>query len=759
MSKNWAICIGINGYYNLKHLAYARQDAAAMRDFCLATRFEQVYLFAENADPIATDHGPPLRSEPTIGNLERFFNVRFAEPFLEAGDNLWFFFAGHGRRHEGRDYLMPLDGDPSNIERTGLALRDISDRLRRCGADNIILMLDACRDEDSRSGGSGIGVEKQGVVTLFSCSPSQSSYEIEELGQGAFTYALLEGLRIQGEGNCATVERLYQHLRYQVPNLNQRYRKPVQTPYAIVEPATKFHLILLPAQATLEDARALREDALEAEAEQEWELAEQLWIRVLVVSPGDRRAVKALKRIGQRQMGGAGASEVSDALPSSPSRSVVRQSKPTPSQLFPKPVVPPPQPTVDNKPATPSQPKPLEKGKKSVIPKQRQPRQTASQRKLVAAPHGQRVQRSPSPYILSDSISRRKALRVLGFGGGGLGVALLSSALLRYLTTEILGWWSSDGNRELPETEVDSRELPETEASSADWQLPELTAPTTQGNIAEFNVAKVNTQEKRITIERQRAEFVTEELGNGVSLNLMMVPAGQFTMGSPETEPSRQDTEGPQREVTVPAFLMGQYPVTQAQWQAVAQLPKQQDELDSEPSRFTGDNRPVETISWNEAVEFCQRLSAHTGKEYRLPSEAEWEYACRAGTTTPFHFGETITPELANYRGSSTYSNGPKGVYREATTDVGSFPANTFGLYDTHGNVWEWCLDRWHNNYDGAPTDGSAWVEGESELRIVRGGSWDLNPRDCRSATRDITLPGDRTFTFGFRVCCSPPGL
>jgi formylglycine-generating enzyme required for sulfatase activity len=163
----------------------------------------------------------------------------------------------------------------------------------------------------------------------------------------------------------------------------------------------------------------------------------------------------------------------------------------------------------------------------------------------------------------------------------------------------------------------------------------------------------------------------------------------------------------------------------------------------------------VEQVNWHEAVEFCARLSQKTGREYRLPTEAEWEYACRAGTTTPFHFGPTLTTNLANYDGNYVYGSGPKGVYREQTTDVGSFPPNAFGIYDMHGNVWEWCLDHWHDNYKGAPTDGSAWIEGgDSNRRLLRGGSWIDAPRNCRSAYRGGFGPVVRLITFGFRIVC-----
>jgi formylglycine-generating enzyme required for sulfatase activity len=257
-------------------------------------------------------------------------------------------------------------------------------------------------------------------------------------------------------------------------------------------------------------------------------------------------------------------------------------------------------------------------------------------------------------------------------------------------------------------------------------------------------------------VQRQPGQGMqlVEDLGNGVVLEMVQIPAGTFLMGSPETELERSNSEGPQHTVTLPTFFMGKYPVTQAQWRAVAALPQVDRKLDPDPSYFKGDNRPAEGVSWYEAVEFCARLSAHTGREYRLPSEAEWEYACRAGTETSFHFGETITTDLANYNGNYTYGPGPKGTYPKETTPVGSFQvANAFGLYDLHGNVWEWCADHWHDSYEGAPTDGSAWLtENENQYRLLRGGSWILPPSLCRSAFRLRPLPGLRNDSYGFRV-------
>ncbi|PZO57455.1 MAG: hypothetical protein DCF15_07115, partial [Phormidesmis priestleyi] len=249
-----------------------------------------------------------------------------------------------------------------------------------------------------------------------------------------------------------------------------------------------------------------------------------------------------------------------------------------------------------------------------------------------------------------------------------------------------------------------------------------------------------------------------EGIGEAIPLQMLLIPAGTFMMGSPEDEPERQEREGPQHEVSVPPFFMGRYLVTQAQWRVVAALRQVNRELNLEPSEFKGDNLPVEQVSWYEAVEFCDRLTAQTGRPYRLPSEAEWEYACRAGTTTPFHFGKTLTTEVANYDGNYFYADGPKGAYRETTTPVDHFEiANAFGLSDMHGNVWEWCQDH-YDSYDKTPIDGSAWVTSDRDARrLLRGGSWFYNPGGCRSAFRNYNTPDFRLNIIGFRVSCSAP--
>ena len=254
----------------------------------------------------------------------------------------------------------------------------------------------------------------------------------------------------------------------------------------------------------------------------------------------------------------------------------------------------------------------------------------------------------------------------------------------------------------------------------------------------------------------------TEPLADGVALEMVRIDGGSFLMGSPESETNRYDDEGPVRRVTVPDFYIGKYAVTQAEWRVVAGWEKVEIDLNPEPSYFPkksdrrigdDDRRPVEQVSWFEAREFCARLTRQTGRVYRLPSEAEWEYACRAGSTTPFAFGPTVTPDQVNYNGNYLYGKAMSGLYREETIPVGSLGvANGWGLFDMHGNVLEWCEDH-AGSYEGAPTDGRPYVTGDVDgNRRLRGGSWNLNGVNCRSAFRNVGGPGYRGNYVGLRV-------
>jgi formylglycine-generating enzyme required for sulfatase activity len=263
----------------------------------------------------------------------------------------------------------------------------------------------------------------------------------------------------------------------------------------------------------------------------------------------------------------------------------------------------------------------------------------------------------------------------------------------------------------------------------------------------EYATLTLDAQAKPKPRETKRGTRYVEALDDDVTLEMVAVAGGTYAMGSPEGE--GDSSERPQHRVAVPGFYMGKYEVTQAQWRAL---------MGTNPANFKGDDLPVEGVSWNDAMQFCKRLTQMTGRPYRLPTEAEWEYAARAGTPTPFAFGTTIIAELVNYNGTLPYRNAPVGADRESTIAVGSLGvANAFGLYDMHGNVAEWCSDNWHDSYGGpagnVPADGSAWAAGgDQKHRVARGGSWDNDGDYCRSALRIQFSPGTRHFFLGFRV-------
>ena len=243
------------------------------------------------------------------------------------------------------------------------------------------------------------------------------------------------------------------------------------------------------------------------------------------------------------------------------------------------------------------------------------------------------------------------------------------------------------------------------------------------------------------------------KLKNSIGIEFASIPAGKFLMGSPATEKERSPNET-QHEVTLTqGFWMGVYEVTQAQYEQV---------MGKNPSEFKGATLPVETVSYKDALAFCKKLSdlpaeKAAGRKYRLPTEAEWEYCCRAGTSTPFHFGNELNGTQANCDGNNPYGTTKKGPYLEKTSPVGSYPANAWGLYDMHGNVWEWCQDR----YDSSPKQSVTDPRGPEvgSICVSRGGSWYNEAAGCRSANRYWYDPSIRNSGVGFRLALSSSGI
>ncbi len=282
---------------------------------------------------------------------------------------------------------------------------------------------------------------------------------------------------------------------------------------------------------------------------------------------------------------------------------------------------------------------------------------------------------------------------------------------------------------------------------SISWEIPPL---------EEFSFERPIVDETGTILERVKGTSPSfkEALGDGIILEMVYIPEGTFLMGASSTEVGSQVCEQPQHSVNLQGFFLGKFPVTQKQWEIVAQYPKVNRDLAVEPSCFKGSDRPVESISWEDAVEFCDRLSQHSQRPYQLPSEAQWEYACRGGTTTPFHFGPTLTGDVANYMAKRLYAKESSGFYRQETTSVTAFYPNPFGLYDLHGNVWEWCADAWYSTYENASTSGKPRSSSQQVTRrVLRGGSWDEDAYHCRCASRYAYHPqGVGVSRIGFRV-------
>lgn len=293
----------------------------------------------------------------------------------------------------------------------------------------------------------------------------------------------------------------------------------------------------------------------------------------------------------------------------------------------------------------------------------------------------------------------------------------------------------------------------------SEWRLNEELANelSETHEIDSFETVILNDRDEVVRHAKKHAFYYTESLGNDVTIDMTYIPAGSFMMGLTEEQndsyvDDSKKAQTPQHLVTLSAFHMGKYPITQKQYQHI---------MGENPSYFKGNNRPVETVPWHRAKDFCQKLSIKTGKVYTLPSESQWEYACRAGSTTLFYCGDNITTEIANYNGNSHGEGIIKRINRKETTDVNLFNPNAFGLYDMHGNVIQWCEDTWHSNYKGAPTNGESWIEdlpawrfGDYYYHVLRGGSWSTGYMGCHSSSR--CTGSNIPHIVGLRVVCIP---
>ncbi|MCL2925323.1 MAG: caspase family protein, partial [Trichodesmium sp. MAG_R04] len=523
MAKNFAITIGINQYEHIpRPLNYAASDAEKVRDFLLSeANFNRVFYYSDYSPSINN-----ISTRPTRSNLLRLLTVTFEKEFMGAGDNFWFFFSGHGARIKGIDYIIPSDAFSEDIETSAISVNYIIQRLQRCGADNVVLILDACREQgDSISKsikGMGEQTEREarekGVITICSCSANEYSWELEELQQGIFTYALLEGLG--SKGRKATVERLNDYLEYRVKQLSQH--KGRQTPRIMADPIEKSHLILMPKYATKTDVFTLKNDAYKAQMNRDFKLAERLWIRVLEIDV-DLDAVEALQQIA------------------------IEKSRP---ESFSE-----------------SEPN----AKRQVK------RKTKAQVKIpVSSPQKQVLKKEAE---LETNKTRRKILIL-----GGLAGSSFLAVLTKY-------FWDMDTSQKYTSISQENSSTPQPTPSPTLPSQPKILRPIEESDKGEsfnFKVVRVNNSGSIVNSSQGSAQQKIEDLGNGIKLEMVYIPGGTFTMGSPESEKGSDDDERPQHDVTVPPFFMGKYPVTQGQWRAIASRTDLKVELDlkPEPSYF-----------------------------------------------------------------------------------------------------------------------------------------------------------------------------
>ena len=627
MARRYAVSIGINEYKFAGNLKYAKSDAQLFATFLKEeAKFDDVRRFLKELSSDSTEALMPYRTD-----MLRFFRREFdGPPFLSKDDDLWLFFSGHGIQHEGIDYILPIDGDMEDPENTAISLNWIAERLRQSGSEKIVLVVDACRVE-GRKGPALESSSYNGITTIFSCKPNESSWEINDISQGAFTHVLLKTLKQQVRGNPLTIADTEELLQRELSAVNSQYSKPKQTPHIRCESATRANSLLfsksLPEKVdpnrrdrlrtrkqqdnrrTSSNSIALKKGALEAEGRGELELAKGLWTQLLSIDASEHESYsKAISRITEA--------------------SFLRSLRVTSQNGEDEP-----------------------RGQSNL-----------------EGNDNQRVVKAVGNTAQFDSLSEAQNI---------------------------------EGIREY-----------------------------------EYNFMTLGSTGEKPNVFHGVTYSLREEV---LGIDMILIPEGSFLMGSSEKRP--RSCELPKHKVHVKPFLMSKCPITKQQWKAIAHRPEINRMLKLRPVLKGSSNHPVVEISWNDAAEFCDRLAQASKNEYRLPTEAEWEYACRAGSKTLFHFGNRIDRKIAQFNS-------------DKVNKVGQFPyANAFGLHDMHGNVWEWCMDHWHSTYDGAPTDGTAWLDSiDNENRIQRGGSWRNESKLCRSAFRLFDGAESKNNSTGFRI-------
>ncbi len=689
---------------------------------------------------------------------------------------------------------MALNETDPEYRATGIDARFLREEMENCRSDRQVLILDCCNAGAFARGreaeGTPVGLQEalkgKGRFVLAASDKLQLSFDVvagrETIANGIFTHYLIDGLRgfkaVSADGRTITATSLYSYAHDAVARATERRQTPV-----LILPAEKrvgeVVLVHKPAPELpeplltrldhtdyterLAGVYQLRDTVRDGEAYAD---AARGALREMVEKPQHRLVHRAIDEVLAAIVGAGGpASRPQPELvePAVQQRAAVKHS-PQPIRVekrwgimlvftaiitvgsfvyyflqrgeeVPSEVV------VDRQQ---TEVKPTEAAQEANEEAEQQEKKSLREKQIESLLQTAANKRSTKNLTIPRSGEERAALHdyqaVLALDP--------DNAKARAGVRQIAQYFAGKAKEAIKDKQWDRAEEELNKAADIDARLPALTDLRER-----FATSQRSETDRQASPDKafKAGKVIRDTLkSGGEGPSMMVVPAGEFLMGSPPSEPERMKYEGPQHRVRIEKpFAIGKYEVTFEEYDAFAQATQRNTPNDSGWGRG---QRPVINVSWEEATAYANWLSEKTGKPYRLPSEAEWEYAARAGTTTPFHTGEQITTEQANFDGNYTYNGSAKGEYRGKTVAVGSFPANAFGLHDMHGNVWEWLQDCWHDNYEGAPDDGAAWESGDCVGRVLRGGSWSYTPWGLRSADRYGYGPTYRDNGRGFRL-------
>ncbi len=734
MAKKVALLIGVDDYgMGLKSLRCPTNGVAAMRSVLRNPEiggFDQVEALMD----------------PDVGEMRSRICEVFAH--LKKEDMVLFYFTGHGIKDMSGDfYLTTTQSELFESGRpnagTAVEAHFLRRELSNSWAERKVVILDCCFGAAFADGFLAMNDSSIDVASHFGgkgwcvmTSSTSSRYALEQEGESLSIYTryLIEGLKTGGAAldgqDFISAQNLHDYVKTQIKvaapamepamfngqeghdiiiarvqlNNEQRYRKQVQQKVrdGDIGPAGKAVLMEWRQRLGLNaaQARAIEDEILQPYKERQRHLA--LYTRALEAEkarayPLTEVAIKDLKEL-QRLL-----SLQDEDVRSIGARILSKPSQPAPPTLTIK------TPAPDTRPVASIQPL-------SNLPPGRTYAKEDNQLQPVWS-----VSPCPAPVQTASRATPAKSVAV----------------------------------QPLPLKPLPIREWVRSKRVKS--RSSEKITPST----FTFQTLQVNEKGDSVKKPRRKATYFTELLSKNVTLDMVRIPAGHFLMGpavgEDESALDKKTSDAAQCEIAIKEFWIGKYTITQAQWWAIMEREPLSPRATASHRKTRTPLQPIENIFWTDAVDFCQRLSQKTGRAYQLPSSAQWEYACRAGTTTPFSFGETLTPEIANYNGNYTYGKGPKGRYRENSTEVGCFPPNAFGLYDMHGNMWEWCLDGWHSFQSEPLNTQNTSSRFSSQKKSLRGGSWFYLPTNCRSAY-SLTYPfHSRTDDISFRIVCLHP--